>query len=113
MGRASNCWATMTPTNYLVQYDLLKDGCVKEPSLVLTNEGGDQKLTFSSFAFSIDANAPIYLHCDLVACGKDDPSCAECNSSKGLAGIPDFGERKRRSVVKQSRNLMVKLKVVA
>merc|ERR1712100_132581 len=99
--RALNCWATMTPTNYKIQYDLLKDGCVKEPSLVLMKDGGDHKLTFSSFAFSTNTNAPVYLHCDLVACSKDDPSCAECNTSRGLAGVPDFGERKRRSAVKQ------------
>lgn len=95
--RAVTCWATSAADSDAGKYVLLEDGCTKDDTLELAEEGGDHKVTFKAFAYTADTAGSVFLHCDLVACPVGDADCGACAS------------RKRRSATytKQSHNRMV------
>jgi len=86
---AKTCFVTPSASrDDAVKYTMLQDYCTKDSTLKVAADGDGQKLSFTSFVFSANTKAPVYLHCDLVAC--EGVECGVC------AGAP---KRRRRSMM--------------
>jgi len=83
------------------KYTLIEDACPKDPTFSVSADGGNQKFSFESLAFTASPKAPVYLHCDLESCALDDAACGVCAAVK----------RKRRhtiiAITKHTINKMV------
>jgi len=74
---AKTCFVTPSAKrDDAIKYTMLQDYCPKDSTLKVAADGSGQKLSFTSFVFSANPKASVFLHCDLVACEGDD--CGKC-----------------------------------
>ncbi|NXN57643.1 DMBT1 protein, partial [Rynchops niger] len=70
------CVASPDPSNFkALTYELIRSGCVKDPTYITINSSYKDVARFSFNAFSFIHRYPsVYLQCELVVCMKNDYS---------------------------------------
>merc|ERR1719277_657301 len=102
VSRATKCWSSSDALGKESEYVLISGSCAEDETVTMVAEGGDQMITFDSFAYTANTEGKVYLHCDLEACPEDDDMCGICLTS----------QRKRRSVKSQTMMAYNQMKIM-